>query len=344
MTRLRTALLALFLFIPIQTAAQPITVGVVEQAPFAIRDATGVHSGLAVDLFRLAAERAGLDFRFAPVAGDPLAALAEHRVVLPVEGSTQAEARADLSHPMYTATLGYASQATTGPLNVVRGLLTWEFLRVILGVAGLLLLVGAIVWLIERRRNSEMFHKDAVHGLGDGFWWAGVTLTTIGYGDKAPVTFFGRAVAMFWMLTGLAVSASLTATVVTLADGGGGAPDLPEALADRSVVVVEDSPAGAFLAGRGVVSTAAASPAAALRLVAEEEVDVAVGTAPVLQWHDDREGLGLQIRTTRWDPVLITMAFPDGDPLRETMNRALLDVMTSEAGQEVVRRYLPDQG
>ncbi|WP_299646158.1 ion channel [uncultured Jannaschia sp.] len=342
MTFLRRLLLPLLL-LPLPALSQTVSVGVIDAPPFAIRDRTGVHTGLAVDLFRLVAERAEIDFEMTAVADDPVAALADHDIVLPVEADRALEAAADLTHPVYTATLGYASKVGSGPLAVVRGLMTLEFLRIIASVAVLLLVVGAVVWLIERRRNTEMFREDARRGLGDGFWWAGVTLTTIGYGDKAPVTVAGRAVAMLWMLTGLAVSASLTAAVVTLAGGGGGSPDLPEALSDRSVVVIEGSAAQAFLDGRGVVSETAPDAETALRLVETGGVDVAVGAAPILQWQRDRAGHDLRVRTTKWDPVLVTMAVAEGDALRERLDRALLDVLTSEAGQELVRRYLPDE-
>ncbi|WP_367182700.1 ion channel [uncultured Christiangramia sp.] len=36
-----------------------------------------------------------------------------------------------------------------------------------------------------------------IEDIGSGFWWAGVTMITIVYGDKAPVTFWGRAIALF---------------------------------------------------------------------------------------------------------------------------------------------------
>ena len=34
-----------------------------------------------------------------------------------------------------------------------------------------------------------------IHNLGDAFWWAIVTVSTVRYGDIYPVTFEGRIVA-----------------------------------------------------------------------------------------------------------------------------------------------------
>ena len=323
------------------TVVEPVRVGVIEAPPFAMRDAAGVHTGLAVDLFRLAAEEAGLSASFEP-AEDAVAALrGGAEIVLPVEASAGLEEVVDLTHPVYTATLGAVAERPSRLLAVVQGLASWQFLRLILGLSVLLLIIGAIVWAVERRGNDDMFHRSPVRGLGDGFWWAGVTLTTIGYGDKAPATFWGRAVAMLWMLVGLAVSASLTAAVVALADGGDRTLSLPEDLTDRRIVVIEDGTAADFVARYGLTAIARPDAAAAVAAVSNGEADVALGPAPALR--HAAEGTGLGVTTTEIDPVLVAFATPEGSPYREALDRVLLRLITSETGQAVVRRYLPDE-
>ena len=40
-------------------------------------------------------------------------------------------------------------------------------------------------------------------GLPRAVWWAGVTITTVGYGDVVPVTRVGRVFSMVWMFVGM---------------------------------------------------------------------------------------------------------------------------------------------
>lgn len=46
-------------------------------------------------------------------------------------------------------------------------------------------------------------------------WWALVTVTTVGYGDKFPVTSGGRGVAVVLMLLGIGLIGILTASVAS---------------------------------------------------------------------------------------------------------------------------------
>jgi voltage-gated potassium channel len=58
-------------------------------------------------------------------------------------------------------------------------------------------------------------HGSTIHNFGDALWWATVTVTTVGYGDKYPVSPGGRGVAVVLMLVGIGLISVLTATVAS---------------------------------------------------------------------------------------------------------------------------------
>uniref|UniRef100_A0A672PD26 Potassium voltage-gated channel subfamily KQT member 2-like n=1 Tax=Sinocyclocheilus grahami TaxID=75366 RepID=A0A672PD26_SINGR len=62
-----------------------------------------------------------------------------------------------------------------------------------------LILASFLVYSVEKDDNAEMFDTYA-----DALWWGLVTLTTIGYGDKFPVTWNGRLIAATFSLVGVA--------------------------------------------------------------------------------------------------------------------------------------------
>jgi voltage-gated potassium channel len=57
--------------------------------------------------------------------------------------------------------------------------------------------------------------ESTIHNYGDALWWAVVTVTTVGYGDKYPVSAGGRGVAVVLMLVGIGLIGVLTATVAS---------------------------------------------------------------------------------------------------------------------------------
>jgi len=50
----------------------------------------------------------------------------------------------------------------------------------------------------------------------DAIWWSYVTITTIGYGDKFPVTIEGRIIAMLLMTVGVGLFGTFTAYIASI--------------------------------------------------------------------------------------------------------------------------------
>jgi voltage-gated potassium channel len=83
----------------------------------------------------------------------------------------------------------------------------------VLGVSVIMASVGAVV--VYDAEKSVPLDSRTIRTLGDAFWWALVTVTTIGYGDVYPVSALGRAYAGLLMITGVALIGTLTAAVAS---------------------------------------------------------------------------------------------------------------------------------
>lgn len=59
----------------------------------------------------------------------------------------------------------------------------------------------------------ETVPESNIKTAGDAIWWAFVTITTVGYGDRFPVTSAGRIIAAFLMITGVALFGTFTGFV-----------------------------------------------------------------------------------------------------------------------------------
>lgn len=76
--------------------------------------------------------------------------------------------------------------------------------------------VGILGWLMDHSANPSHFSVWFYKGSFEGFWWAMVTITTVGYGDKVPITFSSRFLAILWMFSGAIILSLFTANVTSV--------------------------------------------------------------------------------------------------------------------------------
>jgi voltage-gated potassium channel len=81
-------------------------------------------------------------------------------------------------------------------------------------VAGYLVATAAILVMLVGSSVMAYVEPNApgsnIKTGGDAFWWAFVTITTVGYGDRYPVTPEGRFVGMLTMAVGIGIFGVLT--------------------------------------------------------------------------------------------------------------------------------------
>lgn len=82
----------------------------------------------------------------------------------------------------------------------------------VLVVIFMVMTIGAVVvFFFEREQNAE--HFDTIFQAA---WWALVTMTTVGYGDKIPMTIGGRLIGAVIMFSGVALVSIFTATISSI--------------------------------------------------------------------------------------------------------------------------------
>lgn len=76
---------------------------------------------------------------------------------------------------------------------------------------GVTLLFGLLFVFIS---GAALYGIDpAIKSLDDGFWWALVTVTTVGYGDITPTSGYGRILASLLIILGVVLFSLLTANI-----------------------------------------------------------------------------------------------------------------------------------
>ena len=79
-------------------------------------------------------------------------------------------------------------------------------------IASIFLAYVAAVQVTISERGVE---GSNIKNFGDGLWWAVTTVTTVGYGDRFPVTTEGRLLAVLLMLAGISLVGVITASVAS---------------------------------------------------------------------------------------------------------------------------------
>ncbi len=333
--------------VPAEAAQDRLLVGTREAPPFAMRTGDGLWEGISISLLQELSQELGFDYELKEVdlaeMIDGVAAGRLDGAIAAMTITADRERVVDFSHPFYRTGLGVAVSATRHvDIKALIDVLTSRTLLGTIGLLlGLLLAIGSLIWWIERKHNSGQFERRPAKGLFSGFWWAAVTMTTVGYGDKTPITTLGRVLAVIWMFMALALTAIFTAQVTAgLTSSSISSPvttinDLPRVRVGN----LADSASLGPLRTIGVRPVPFATVKEGLEALADNRIEAFVHDAPILKW-EAGDVNGVRVTPLEFAPQDYGIVLPPGAPTREEFNLALLQILASDRWSAIQRRYL----
>jgi ABC-type amino acid transport substrate-binding protein len=333
---------------------QKLLVGVMVTPPFAMKTTDGRWEGLSIELWQAIAQDLGVEYELIEYNSiGQIVEVVEKGELDVFTASAVTESREtvlDMSHPFLASgsAIAVPSVASEHSLFHFTGQFVDRFASLdFLILIGLLVLLsfaaGAMVWLFEGRRNREMFGGGVVKGLGHGIWWAMVTMTTVGYGDKTPKTFGGRIVALIWMFASIILVAGFTAAItasLTVGELSGRVRGLHELYGVR-VGSVAQSGSLNFLTRHGIAVRPFENEQDGLQAIVDKKIDVFVFDELVLKYLVRTEFPGrVHVLPEIFDHYFVGLAMPQGSPLREPVNRALLKIIDTDDWLRLKERYI----
>jgi ABC-type amino acid transport substrate-binding protein len=331
----------------------PLKVAVYDAPPYGHVEPDGSIDGVSVDLWRRAAESLGREYHLVPVTQmeEILKGLErkDYDAAIGAITITPARlARVDFSYPTHHSGAAVSVREDTGPMSALAsyGSVLGELAPLIALTLALLIVMGVAMWIAERPMRPHN-HESAVDTLHDGVYWAVVTMTTVGYGDKTPKTTAGRLIAISWMLASVALVSILSTSIVSrmTADRVVGGLRLTEAdLAGKRLAAVAHSSGAEYLDERHLRYAPFDDLAAALTALERGQADVVVNSIGALQYLVSTR-FKERIRPPQGvlEPAYMAIALPPGSPLKKPLDEALVGITASQEWRQIEDGYFGRQ-
>ena len=323
-------------------------VGIKEAPPFIIKESDGSYSGLSISLWKQIANKGDIRFEFKEYKNvvSILAATEKGEVDICISPLTVTSERIqimDFSQPFFISSLGVTTFKKSEVLHYIKNFFSIDFIQTVLILVGVIFFFGFLAWVLERRKNDDF--DNGFKGIFDGFWWSAVTMTTVGYGDKATKTPLGRILAMVWMFGAIIMISSLTASITSAitVKSLDSRIDHVSDLKKMKVGTLEGSSSEKYLIHNSVKITTYNFPEEALQAVADKKIDAFVYDKPILQYyiHQGDHQNELQILPKSLSTDYYSFSFPKNSKLESKINPLLVEAINSAEWKRDLEIYTP---
>ena len=329
-------------------------VGISPFSPFVVLTPSG-PAGMSVDMWQALANQLDREFEFVECegVGDKLKRLREGSIDIAIGGITITEEREeifDFTHSVYQTGLDILIPHVerTTLLTLIASLFKGQKILFFAGLLILMVIAGHIIWFVERSSKNRVtsFHKNYLPGVFEGMYWALITASTIGYGDKVPQRWIGRILTAIIILMFLPLFAFFVAQLSSdlTMQGLKSSINGPEDLRGRRVAVVDGTTSFHYVKNEHAYMDVFKSVDNAFDALLKGDVDAVVYDAPNLLYYANGEGKGkVTVVGKIFQPQDYGLAVAQGSPLREKINRAILKLTESGEFGRIDSKWFGDK-
>lgn len=200
-------------------------------------------------------------------------------------------------------------------------------------------LTAFLIYLFERK--NPQFAGTFGNGLFDGWYWVNVVITTVGFGDKVPLTKKGKIMAVMLMWTGIffmmpSVTASISSelTAKKLISQIRSKDDLK----NKRVAVKKGTVTVDKVLELGSKITEVKTVQEGVDLLKNNKVDAVVHDLPAIKYAEQTNDGVVSVGTMFYEQNY-GIALQQGSPLREQINCALLETMNDGTYEKIYSKY-----
>lgn len=325
-----------------------LVIGIKNTPPFIISENKN-YTGISIMLWDNIASELDLDYSYKEynTLEALLTALNQGEIDLsinPLTVTSKRIATLDFTQPFFITNLAMATtkEGQNKWLTFLKNFFSFQFLKVVILLLVVLMIFGILVWLFERKKNEEQF-GGGWKGVWSGLWWSAVTMTTVGYGDKAPSTTGGRIVALVWMFTAIIIISGFTASIASALTVSSLEVSIkgPKDLKNFEVATVEASTGESFLERSNIQHQSVTSLNEALEMLNNGEIEVVVYDEPLLRYmlNNKKYSKNLMILEPTFATQYYSFALSDGNELIEDINPVLLQEINQPSWKIILKQY-----
>lgn len=346
--------ISLFLLIALSTNAQEendsLLVAYTPAAPFVVENGENLE-GLNVWLWKRVANSLEINYKLVPMEFsamlDSLHTGGVDLSINPLTITSQRSKEMEFTHSFFvsSATIAVAEVSSLDKFKTfLSGFFNLNFLGGLLILLFIIFLFGVLGWFFERKSNPSVF-RPTRKGVWDGVWWSAVTLTTVGYGDKAPVTKLGKITALLLMFGGLLFISGLTASIASslTVNQLSNNPDGFNAFKDREVGTIDKSGTENFLSEhffRNINTFPNVHPG--LIALKKGSIDGFLYDEPILKYaiQQDSTLKGVELLPVKFDVQFYAFGLPKSHvDLEQRISQRILEIIETEEWDVVLNEY-----